>query len=90
MNFLKDEEQSCCKEPTAWKEVTKTIIGASASDEKTLIDTITSKTNFKDDQQRNHILGGLRWLGLFSDEKVSSIPDSSFPTGFKLLREVKH
>ncbi|KAK6825243.1 Saccharopine dehydrogenase [Apiospora arundinis] len=70
IGFLKDEEQSCCKESVAWKEATKTIVGASSSDEKTLIDTIASKTNFKDEQQRSHILGGLRWLGLFSDEKT--------------------
>ncbi|KAK7948187.1 Saccharopine dehydrogenase [Apiospora aurea] len=70
IGFLKDEEQSCCKESTAWKEATKTIVGAPSSDEKTLIGTISSKTTFKDNQQRDHILGGLRWLGLFSDEKT--------------------
>lgn len=29
-----------------------------------------SKATFADDEQREHILAGLKWVGLFSDEKV--------------------
>lgn len=70
IGFLKDEEESYWKQPIAWKEAAQKILGAPSSDEKTLIDSITAKTAFKDDQQKQHILAGLRWIGLFSDEQV--------------------
>ncbi|PSR78702.1 saccharopine dehydrogenase [Coniella lustricola] len=71
IGFLDDTEHSSCKEPIAWKDATKEIIGAPSSEEKDLISTITSKAAFKDENQKNHILGGLRWLGLFSSEKIT-------------------
>ncbi|KAK1768006.1 Saccharopine dehydrogenase [Phialemonium atrogriseum] len=71
IGFLKDEEQSCCKEPIPWKEATQQILAAPSSDEKDLIAAISAKTTFKDNEQREHILAGLRWLGIFSSEKIS-------------------
>ncbi|RYP63738.1 hypothetical protein DL769_006865 [Monosporascus sp. CRB-8-3] len=70
IDFLKDEEQSYCKEPIPWKEATQKILAAPSSDEKDLIGAISAKTTFKDNEQREHILAGLRWLGLFSSEKI--------------------
>lgn len=71
MGFLKDEEQSFLKEPISWKEATQKILGASSSDEKALIDAISAKATFANNEQREHLLAGLRWVGLFSSEKVS-------------------
>ncbi|KAF3902766.1 hypothetical protein AA313_de0204039 [Arthrobotrys entomopaga] len=68
IGFLKDEEQSYCKEATPWKEVTQQVVGAASSEEKDLIDTITAKATFKDDEERDRIIGGMRWLGIFSSE----------------------
>ncbi|KAK6533541.1 Saccharopine dehydrogenase [NADP(+), L-glutamate-forming] [Orbilia ellipsospora] len=68
IGFLKDEEQSYCKEATPWKEVTQQVIGAASSEEKDLIETITTKATFKDDEERQRIIGGMRWLGIFSSE----------------------
>ncbi|KAK2059983.1 saccharopine dehydrogenase [Colletotrichum caudatum] len=70
IGFLKDDEQSYCKEATAWKEVTRNILGASSSEESELIKAVTAKTSFKDEDQKNHILGGLKWLGIFSSENI--------------------
>ncbi|KAK1965632.1 saccharopine dehydrogenase [Colletotrichum eremochloae] len=70
IGFLKDEEQSYCKEATAWKEVTRNILGASSSEEADLVKAVDAKTSFKDDEQRKHILSGLKWIGLFSSENI--------------------
>ncbi|RYP33477.1 hypothetical protein DL767_004755 [Monosporascus sp. MG133] len=70
IGFLNDEEQSYCKEPIPWKEATQKILAAPSSDEKDLIGALSAKTTFKDNEQREHILAGLRWLGLFSSEKI--------------------
>lgn len=71
MGFLQDTEQDYWKTPIAWKEATQKLLGASSSDEGELLRAIASKTSFKDNEQRDHILSGLRWIGIFSDEKVS-------------------
>ncbi|KAK0703433.1 saccharopine dehydrogenase [Lasiosphaeria miniovina] len=70
IGFLEDGEQDYWKEPIQWKEATQKLLGAPSSDEKDLIEAISSKASFKDSQQRDHILGGLKWIGLFSSDKI--------------------
>ncbi|GKT65692.1 saccharopine dehydrogenase [Colletotrichum tofieldiae] len=70
IGFLKDEEQSYWKEPIAWKEATQKLLGTSSSEEADLISAVSAKATFKDNDQRDHILAGLRWVGIFSSEKI--------------------
>lgn len=74
INFLKDEEESYWKEAIPWKEATQKILGAKSTNEEDLVAAILSKASFADDEQKNHILSGLKWIGLFSDEKVRYLP----------------
>ncbi|KAJ5888709.1 saccharopine dehydrogenase [Penicillium taxi] len=60
IGFLQDAEQEVCKSPVAWKEVTQKVLGASSSDEETLVKAISAKATFKDDEQKKHILAGLK------------------------------
>jgi len=69
--FLSDDEQSFLKEPIPWKEATKKILGASSAGETDLLWAISSKTNFKDTDSKNQLVAGLKWLGIFSDEKIT-------------------
>ncbi|KAK6584360.1 hypothetical protein PZA11_002584 [Diplocarpon coronariae] len=75
IGFLSDEEQSALKEPIAWKDATQKILAATSSSEQDLKWAIASKTNFKDTEEKERILAGLRWVGIFSDEKI--IPRSN-------------
>ena len=70
IGFLKDEEQDFCKQPLPWKEVTQKVLGAPSADEKDLIAAIVAKATFKDDEERDRILAGMRWIGMFSDENT--------------------
>ncbi|KAL4920761.1 saccharopine dehydrogenase [Aspergillus aurantiobrunneus] len=70
IGFLKDEDQSFFKEPISWKEATQKILAAPSSDEKALVDAISAKTTFQSSEQREHLLAGLKWVGLFSSEKI--------------------
>ncbi|GAA5896478.1 uncharacterized protein JCM6883_006918 [Sporobolomyces salmoneus] len=54
----------------SWHEVTAKALGAASSDESALIDAIKSKTTFPSESEEQRILSGLRWIGLFSTEKV--------------------
>ncbi|KAI0428737.1 Apo Saccharopine reductase [Xylaria sp. FL1042] len=70
LGFLSDDENSALKEPISWNEATQKIIGASGNGEQDLVSAVTSKASFKDDQQREQLLAGLKWIGLFSSEKI--------------------
>lgn len=70
MGFLSDAENSALKEPIPWKEATQKILGASGNNEKDLTWAISSKSSFKDNEQKEQLLAGLKWIGLFSSEKI--------------------
>ncbi|KAL1862269.1 saccharopine dehydrogenase (NADP+, L-glutamate-forming) [Paecilomyces lecythidis] len=71
IGFLSDEEQSFLKEPIPWKEATQKILAATSSSEKDLLWAISSKTAFKDNDEKDRIVAGLKWLGVFSDAKIT-------------------
>lgn len=55
----------------SWKDVTAKVLNSSATGEKDLLWAIESKTSFKDTKTKERIVEGLRWIGLFSDDKVT-------------------
>ena len=71
MGFLSDEEQEFLKTPCTWKEATAKILGTQSDSEKDLAEAISSKATFEDTDQKEHLLAGLRWIGIFSDEKIT-------------------
>ncbi|PMD14759.1 Apo Saccharopine reductase [Hyaloscypha hepaticicola] len=70
IGFLSDEEQSFLKEKIPWAEATKMILGASSSNEKDLVWAISSKVTFKDTEEQERLLAGLKWIGIFSSETI--------------------
>ena len=70
MGFLSDEAQDFLKEPIPWKEATQKILTASSSSEADLKWAIASKAKFTDTEEKERIMSGLRWVGIFSDEKI--------------------
>jgi saccharopine dehydrogenase (NADP+, L-glutamate forming) len=61
IGFLSEEEQNFLKEPIPWKEATKKILGASSSSENDLLSAISSKTTFKNTDEKNRLLTGFKW-----------------------------
>jgi saccharopine dehydrogenase (NADP+, L-glutamate forming) len=61
IGFLGEEEQNFLKEPIAWKEATKEILGASSSSENDLLSAISSQTTFKNTDEKNRLVAGLKW-----------------------------
>jgi saccharopine dehydrogenase (NADP+, L-glutamate forming) len=66
VGFLSDEENSALKEPIPWKEATQKILGASNDSEKDLSWAIAGKANFKDNEQKEQLMAGLKWIGVVS------------------------
>jgi saccharopine dehydrogenase (NADP+, L-glutamate forming) len=61
IGFLSEEELPILKEPVTWKEATQSIVGASSSNEADLLSAISSKTTFKDADEKNRLVAGLKW-----------------------------
>ncbi|KAK8225613.1 Apo Saccharopine reductase [Phyllosticta capitalensis] len=73
MGFLSDAEVDYLKpdsKPLSWREVTQRVLGASSAGESDLVWAISSKTSFADTDEKNRILNGLRWIGMFSEVPV--------------------
>lgn len=61
IGFLRDEEQDFLKQPIAWKEATKQILGASSSSESDLVSAVSSKTTFSSAEEKDRLVAGLKW-----------------------------
>ena len=61
IGFLSQEEHNFLKEPITWKEATKKILGASSSSDSDLVWAISSKTTFKDTNEKHRLVAGLKW-----------------------------
>ncbi|KAF7511334.1 Saccharopine dehydrogenase [NADP(+), L-glutamate-forming] [Endocarpon pusillum] len=73
IGFLSEEKHDFLQpsdDPLSWAEATKQILKASSAKESDLTWAISSKTKFMDNSERDRILAGLRWIGLFSDEAI--------------------
>lgn len=71
IGFLSDEERDFLKEPISWKEATQKILGATSGTEQDLQWAIASKATFKDTEEKQRLIAGLKWVGIFSDEKIT-------------------
>jgi len=74
IGFLSEEKQEFLQPsdtPISWAEATKQILKATSAKESDLIWAISSKTKFKDNTEKDRIVAGLRWVGLFSDTPIT-------------------
>jgi saccharopine dehydrogenase (NADP+, L-glutamate forming) len=74
IGFLSDEPKDFLKEgeQRSWKDATAKVVGATSDKEEDIIWAIQSKTKFKDNEEKDRILNGLRWIGLFSDTPIKA------------------
>ncbi len=61
IGFLSDEEKNFLKEPIAWKEAAQKILDAASTSEDNLLKAISSKTSFRDHDEKERIISGLKW-----------------------------
>ncbi|PVI07685.1 saccharopine dehydrogenase-like protein [Periconia macrospinosa] len=72
IGFLSEEPKDYLKEgeKRTWKEATSKILGASSDKEEDIVWAISSQTKFASTEEKDRILDGLRWIGLFSSENI--------------------
>ena len=78
IGFLSQGVQDYLKpsdKPITWAEATAKTLKSSSSSENDLTWAISSKTTFKNTDEKTKIMNGLKWIGLFSQEPI--IPRST-------------
>ena len=69
--FLSDTSLPALDSPVPWKTATQHILGATSAQPADLEWAIHSKTRFADNAEKDAVLAGMRWIGLFSDELIT-------------------
>ncbi|KAG5359264.1 Saccharopine dehydrogenase [NADP(+), L-glutamate-forming] [Yarrowia sp. C11] len=74
LGFLSDDnvETFAVGAKPAWKDALAAQVGAKGSSEEEIIAAISSKTKFKDEDDKERIINGFRWLGLFSETPITA------------------
>ncbi|KAJ3129820.1 hypothetical protein HK098_008054 [Nowakowskiella sp. JEL0407] len=71
IGFLKDDSLGYLQSgEMEWKDVTARALGVQTNQESDLISVVLQKTGLKGDEA-TRIISGLKWIGLFSSEKVT-------------------
>jgi saccharopine dehydrogenase (NADP+, L-glutamate forming) len=74
IGFLSEETNDFLKpsdKPLSWAEATQKVLKATSSQESDLIWAISSKTKFANNEEKERILAGLKWIGLFSSDPIT-------------------
>ncbi|KID95836.1 saccharopine dehydrogenase, partial [Metarhizium majus ARSEF 297] len=71
VGFLEETPIKALESPITWREATQAVLGTASPDPKELEAAIVAKAEFDSPEDRERILSGLRWIGIFSDEKIT-------------------
>lgn len=71
LGMLKDDESEIFSKPIAWNEALHQYLGSKSSSKEDLIAAIDSKTQWVSNEDRERILAGFAWLGLFSEKPIT-------------------
>jgi len=71
LGFLSDAPSDTFKEAKPWKTALAELIGSTSEKDEDLVWGISSKSKFKDNDEKDRIINGLRWLGLFSSTQIT-------------------
>jgi len=70
IGFLSEDKHDFLSQSIPWSEATAKIVGATSHSENDLLWAISSKTQFGDNEEKERIISGLKWVGIFGDEKI--------------------
>jgi saccharopine dehydrogenase (NADP+, L-glutamate forming) len=71
IGFLDETEKDSLKQAIPWKEATQKVLGIDSSNQADLEAAVLSKARFDSPEEKQRILSGLRWVGIFSDDKIT-------------------
>ena len=85
MGMLKDDESEYFKKPIPWRDALAGVLGSKSNSREDLISAIDSKTKWKSDEDRERIISGLAWLGMFSETPITPRDNNALDTLLSLI-----
>lgn len=71
MGFLKEDSNEIFSNSIPWNDAVSKYINAKSNSESDIISKIDELTKFKDESDRERILAGMKWLGMFSSTPIN-------------------
>ncbi|KAH8660528.1 Saccharopine dehydrogenase [Xylariales sp. PMI_506] len=71
IGWLDAEPTEWLQEGMSWAEIQARLVGANGSDERSIISRIEDVCQFQSEAERDIIISGLRWIGVFSNDPAS-------------------
>ena len=73
IGFLSEDPKDFLKEgeKRTWRDATARIVGATSDKDDDILWAISSRTKFPNNEEKDRIISGLRWIGLLSDEPIT-------------------
>ncbi|KAF9029242.1 spermine synthase [Hymenopellis radicata] len=71
LGWMDTAEKTWLKEGMTWAEATQLAIGAEDSTESILVAKVRTICKFPNDNEATRIISGLKWMGLFSSERIT-------------------
>jgi saccharopine dehydrogenase (NADP+, L-glutamate forming) len=71
IGFLSDETNEAFETVNPWKTAVAKLLGSSSEKEEDLIWAISSKTQFSSTEEKERVIAGMKWIGLFSDDAIT-------------------
>jgi len=71
IGFLSDETNEAFETTNPWKTAIAKLLGSSSEKEEDLIWAISSKTQFSSTEEKERVIAGMKWIGLFSDDAIT-------------------
>ncbi|KAI0803212.1 spermidine synthase [Irpex lacteus] len=82
LGWLDDSEKEWLKKRRVWtwREISKKMLDAADVDESTLVASVISRVEFSSESEKARILSGLKWIGLFSTDRIEIKRNNLFDT----------
>ncbi|WEW61262.1 hypothetical protein PRK78_006752 [Emydomyces testavorans] len=78
LGWLDQEKKDWLKDGMTWAEIQQKLTGAAGTDENSLVSQIQKLAKFENDEEKNRIISGMKWMGILS-------PNAATITGGNLL-----
>ncbi|KAH6678890.1 saccharopine dehydrogenase [Plectosphaerella plurivora] len=88
LGWLDTETKPWLKDGMTWAQIQKQATGAASSEEADLIEQIDQRCHFASPDDRQQILSGLRWMGLFSDDVPQTLHGNLLDTLSEQLQKL--
>lgn len=80
LGWLDQERKEWLKDGMTWAEIQQKAIGASGTDEESLVSKIKDVVQFETTEESDRIISGMKWMGILSSKKATVVEGNLLDT----------